>query len=266
VSCDATVTSTADGSFRFRGLPPGSYSVMVGDAPGGLSAPWEYTYPTQANETYPQLLRNLFDVDLPAGTKSVRYEFGVHELQGTGTISADTFIDKNANEVRDPGEPLAECWRTESINLYRFIADLGFVYVMIPSSPTCNDGVSSLAGLPAGAYGIWYPWWCTNPEQAGPPSHPDTPTMATLELPPGGSVFYEHGKCGSDWVAVETATPFPSSTATPSAEMTVMAPNVGEGGGEPSNGPSAFALSALLGATTVCGAGVFGLRKLRRKA
>jgi len=267
ISCNATVASSTDGSFRFRGLPAGSYFLMIDDLPEG-SPPtlWEYTYPTQSDGTYPQLRTVLLGVELPAGARSAYYEFGVHELRGQGTISVDTFIDKNANEVRDPGEPLAECWRSGGIDLYRSIPGTGLVPLMVAWNPDCNEGVSSLAGLPAGTYGIWYPWWCSDPEQAGPPSNPDVPTMAIVELAPGGNVLYEHGKCASDWVEVETSTPMPPATATPSLQTTVTAPDVGESVDGDSNGLSAAAPLALLGATMACGAGFFGMRKRHRKA
>lgn len=49
-------------------------------------------------------------------------------------------------------------------------------------------------------------------------------------------------------------------------KSTVTAPDVGEKVDGDSNGLSAAALLALLGATMACGAGLFGMRKRHRKA
>ena len=264
--CGVTVTSGADGRFRFRNLPEGSYYLLADPPEESASMLWEFTYPTLPDQTYPQLRSIVCDVQLLGEVTSAYHEFGVHELRGQGTISASTFIDKNTNEVRDRGEPLAECWRTEGIDLYRSLEGIGLLPVMISWNPPCEEGVSSLSGLPGGVYGLWYPWWCSNPEQAGPPSNPDEPTTIMVDLKQGGRVSVEHGGCPWDWVEIMTPTP-PAAPASTMPTGVVAAPNVGEGtadAGRP-NGWRAAVTLAILGAA-VCGATLLRTRRQPRDA
>ncbi len=99
-----TTTTAADGSFSFTGLLQGTYTiseplpsgftngkVTVGSA-GGTSATAGGTDTVSA-------------IPLPAGTVATGYTFGEQVVAGTTTVSGFVFIDGNANQTRDTGEP-----------------------------------------------------------------------------------------------------------------------------------------------------------------
>jgi len=209
--CIVSVTTGARGEFRFNGLPDGLYSLLIGPSEATTDKNWEITFPTAPDQDFPYLLMPVDLVSLSRNVRSVEIDFGVHVLEGSGTIGLGRFIDYNQNETRDEGEPLMECWRSGWIGLRRQLAGVGLLYVYTHADVSCVDGVTSVGNLSVGSYRFWFPEWCEASEQPGPPSHPDTPTMLAVGLGEGETAYVEYGRCPAGWVEVTT----PASTPSP---------------------------------------------------
>jgi len=113
----------ADGSYRFEGLSPGTYTVSEVEQSG-----WKRTAPAEGSYTV-----SLSDADVSGK------DFGNH---GSWSISGSVFLDANGNGARDADEAGRAGW---SIQLSRDGA-------VINASTTAEDGSYAFKNLAPGKY------------------------------------------------------------------------------------------------------------------
>ena len=86
------VTTNADGSYEFDGLPPGEYQVQV-TAPGGTQT-----------EDPDATVNDATDIDLGVGESSVNNDFGYTAVPNLFNINGTVFLDPDKDGIEDLGE------------------------------------------------------------------------------------------------------------------------------------------------------------------
>jgi len=268
--CWVTTTTGPHGEFEFAGLLGGRYEIGY-DAPATLAeTSWEQTFPTVPDEAYPELQLPDNSVDLTEATEVRDLKVGVHFVTGAAAINVSTFRDIDLDEIRDHGELLLDCSSAAWLfDLYRQVPSVGLLWVNVLHIP-CQNGVFHIAGLVPGTYDVRFHTWCTTPDQAGPPSHPNEPTNRRVTLEKGkdmGSV--EFGVCPQS--GTDTPLPIPTPQMVPPSidygderSRNLALPD-GGAGGAPSDGSLAGPAAALgvAGALAVCGAVLTRRRQAR---
>ncbi len=116
----ASVLTGVDGSYRFDGLPPGSYRVDV-TSPGG----------TQTED--PQgAIDNQAVINLGLNQSSVGNDFGYNGVPNVFNLSGTVFLDPDVDGFEDAGEPgfagvtldLIDRGQIENYNIYNGMLDL----------------------------------------------------------------------------------------------------------------------------------------------
>lgn len=171
-----TVTTGADGSYRFDDLPKGTYALTedqptqyadgregVGSA-GGAAPNTIFDASPAANA--------ITGIDLEAGQKGVDYVFGERAVVITGTV----YKDPQRDGVNGGGEPPIPGVKIELIQNG----------VVIATTTTGPDGTYSFIDLPSGDYTIRE----TQPDGYGS----STPNEVTVNLTPGAAQVVDFGE------------------------------------------------------------------------
>jgi protocatechuate 3,4-dioxygenase beta subunit len=136
----ASTTTAADGSYSFKNLRPGTYSVMETQPANYLDGKT-----TAGSVGGSAGVNQITGINFPLAAKAVSYNFG--ELLA-GSLAGNVYVDTNNNGIEDPGEkPLGGVTITLSGVNDQNAAISG-------STVTAPDGTYSFIGLRPGSYGI----------------------------------------------------------------------------------------------------------------
>ena len=97
----AATTSAPDGSYLFAGLPPGSYAVEFGTAPGYARSLADQGSDSTDSDANP-VTGLAGGIVLAAGQSSTTTDAGYYQ---PGNVFGHLYIDTNGNGVQDSGEP-----------------------------------------------------------------------------------------------------------------------------------------------------------------
>ncbi len=151
-----TTTTASNGTYQFRAITPGSYTVTETDPAGYVST-----------------THNSVPVTVAAGGAGIA-NFGD---QQQGTVSGTVFNDANGNGVQDPGE---RGLGGVTVNL------LDAAGRVVGTTTTAGSGVYIFANLPPGSYAA-----VQEQDPAGFTS--TTPNLVPISLPPGGAATANFG-------------------------------------------------------------------------
>ncbi len=128
----ATTTTAADGTYRFTGYDPGTYTVTV-------------TPPTGYNPT-PTTGSVNQTVSIPANTANLTLDFGFKDdtTASVGTIGDKVFLDSNASDTFNAGEGIGGV----TLNL------LNNSGVVVGTTTTDDNGTYHFYGVPFGTYTV----------------------------------------------------------------------------------------------------------------
>ena len=139
-SISASTTTAADGSYSFKNLRPGTYSVQETQPANYLDGKT-----TAGSVGGSAGINQITSINFPTAAKAVSYNFG--ELL-PGSLAGNVYLDSNNNGIEDPGEkPLGGVTITLTGVNDQGVAVAG-------TTTTAPDGTYSFIGLRPGAYGI----------------------------------------------------------------------------------------------------------------
>ncbi len=142
-----TTTTATDGSYHFRGLRPGSYTIQETEPAGYIHGKNTLGWPGGTI-----LSAQLIDVNLDVQTTGVEYDFA--ELNPPGSLSGYVYVEANGTVAKDPrqsgiagvsvtligtsdlGQPVNLSLATTSDGSYRFLNVRPGTYAIAETQPT----------------------------------------------------------------------------------------------------------------------------------
>jgi hypothetical protein len=246
---DKQATTSASGDFTVSGLIAGTYVASTVQPPEGSTTWYVLDYPGVTQEDFGWGDFFSFDasVEVPEGGTG-QLAIGVLDMTGTGSISGEFYLEQNADGVRNPAEPLADCHCSIILGVRTL---LGFAPVS-RRLPTPADSRYVLDSLAAGEYQV---------SPIPKSSRTASPLFRTVNLPEDGHVT------GVDF-GVSSLLGEPTSPPSNPAAGAVTGVHAPESGGGPSPEASSRRIPFAV-ALGFAGAGAFTLasglrRRLRR--
>ena len=139
-SISASTTTAADGTYSFKNLRPGTYTVMENQPANYLDGKT-----TAGSVGGTAGINQITSINFPTAAKAVSYNFG--ELL-PGSLAGNVYIDNNKNGVEDSADkPLGGVTITLTGVNDQNVA-------VSATATTAADGTYSFTGLRPGAYGI----------------------------------------------------------------------------------------------------------------
>ena len=188
----AITTTAADGSYRFSGLPTGSYFVCFDLAT--LPAGYEVTLQnigadTSDSDADPTTGATAATPSLTIGQSDLTLDMGIRQAN-TGTVAVGDYVwyDDNRSGTQDPGETGVPGVGVDLHTAGQTCAD-----TPVSSTTTGSDGAYLFSGLPAGDYFVCFNlatlpagYIVTLPDAGGNDGTDSDANPATGQTPPTG--------------------------------------------------------------------------------
>ncbi|MGB9753387.1 SdrD B-like domain-containing protein [Roseiflexus castenholzii] len=142
----STTLTLADGSYRFENLLAGTYTIS--ETQPLIYSDGQDSVGTIGGVPVGTLVSNdvIGDIDLPAGTDGITYNFG--ELADAG-LGDRVWLDRNGDGAQDVGEP-----GIGGVTVYLDLNNNGSLDAGEPTATTDADGLYFFGGLAGGTYTV----------------------------------------------------------------------------------------------------------------